>query len=204
MCMYIYILTIYYIQYKHYKQHISSGKISTGNKILHAVNVICVSWPHSWASHLKLETWSVAMVLSARVGQSTNNKEQLNTTIEKERSVAALLEHSEKFRLCFKLIAVFRTTTTTNQPTNQPTSQPANQPTSQPANQPTSQPANQPTSQPANQPTSQPATQPTNQPTQRQQQQTKADLHKWMWNVGKSHSFSTLSTISMRMFIGLV
>ena len=88
------------------------------------------------------------MVLSARVGQSTNNKEQLNTTIEKERSVAALLEHSEKFRLCFKLIAVFRTTTTTNQPTNQP----ANQPTSQPANQPTSQPATHPPTQPTNQP----------------------------------------------------
>ena len=66
------------------------------------------------------------MVLSARVGQSTNNKEQLNTTMEKERSVAALLEHSEKFRLCFKLIAVFRTTTTT---TNQPTNHPPNQPT---------------------------------------------------------------------------
>ena len=64
------------------------------------------------------------MVLSARVGQSTNNKEQLNTTMEKERSVAALLEHSEKFRLCFKLIAVFRTTTTTNQPTTHPTNQP--------------------------------------------------------------------------------
>ena len=47
MYIYIYILTIYYILYKHYKQHISSGKISTGNKILHAVNVICVSWPHS-------------------------------------------------------------------------------------------------------------------------------------------------------------
>ena len=70
------------------------------------------------------------MVLSARVGQSTNNKEQLNTTMEKERSVAALLEHSEKFRLCFKLIAVFRTTTTTtNQPTNQPPTHPPNQPT---------------------------------------------------------------------------